>query len=105
LSHYSTLHSSLTLSLHGALPILPVGGSGGGGEGRRNREQLHTFGHQPAKEFREADIVANAQPQPAERGIDQDRLQPARLHGARLDRKSTRLYSSHVKISYAVICY
>src|SRR5690606_7131792 len=50
------------LVLDGPRPYqrLPVGGSGGGGEGRRNREQLHTFGHQPAKEFREADIVANA---------------------------------------------
>src|SRR5436309_11527803 len=32
-----------------------------------------------------------------------ERVAPARLHG-REDRKSTRLNSSHVKISYAVFC-
>src|SRR5690606_1478921 len=34
----------------------------------------------------------------------QDRYQPARLGRRELDRKSTRLNSSHVKISYAVFC-
>src|SRR5436305_8054226 len=42
----------------------------------------------------------------AEHDVDRDRRgkdQP-RLAGERLDRKSTRLNSSHVRISYAVFC-
>src|SRR5690606_22104444 len=37
-------------------------------------------------------------------GIAQRRLQRCEIRAAELDRKSTRLNSSHVKISYAVFC-
>src|SRR5690606_41394686 len=36
--------------------------------------------------------------------FDQEEVDPAFAHGLRADRKSTRLNSSHVKISYAVFC-
>src|SRR5690606_41644362 len=39
-----------------------------------------------------------------ERGKDLDGLNSAALKISELDRKSTRLNSSHVKISYAVFC-
>src|SRR5690606_41093949 len=84
-----------TLSLHDALPIsgahdLPADG------GRDGTAQLE--GSEPAE---------RARPQ---RGRHADpprvRRQPGGrvAHDGRLDRKSTRLNSSHVKISYAVFC-
>src|SRR5690606_41442479 len=38
------------------------------------------------------------------REVEAFRAQPRALHGQTPDRKSTRLNSSHVKISYAVFC-
>src|SRR5690349_24142845 len=64
-----------TLSLHDALPILRAGG-------RRHRDGLEPDG-----------------------GLRGDARQGARLlELRRRDRKSTRLNSSHVEISYAVFC-
>src|SRR5690348_17949597 len=45
----------------------------------------------------EAEAVFHRRASPAERG-------DATTHGARLDRKSTRLNSSHTSSSYAVFC-
>src|SRR5690349_23107900 len=71
-----------TLSLHDALPIF----------GRR-RIDTHILALQALGARLEA-------------GRDSYRLTASRLHGAEilLDRKSTRLNSSHVEISYAVFC-
>src|SRR5690606_42037523 len=99
----SSLDSSYTLSLHDALPISsPEGGAFG--SGRR-------LGGDPA---------GPGQAEPVRRGVD-DRpgagptaedvgdARPvvhssAHWFGLARDRKSTRLNSSHVKISYAVFC-
>src|SRR5690606_41754720 len=82
-----------TLSLHDALPICAPGGAGardrgGAGAGRaRGAGAGDPPGRDPGAE--------GARLRPARRGL-------ARLPGG--DRKSTRLNSSHVKISYAVFC-
>src|SRR5436309_9448315 len=64
-----------TLSLHDALPILD-----------------HSDGQRAAAGVRELDRAGRRT------AVDLDR------HRQRQDRKSTRLNSSHVKISYAVFC-
>src|SRR5690606_40110963 len=72
-----------TLSLHDALPILP------------DRSQVP---YEMNINF--LDALSNP-------GEDSVETQVARLrcaHAIQLDRKSTRLNSSHVKISYAVFC-
>src|SRR5690625_7966684 len=76
-----------TLSLHDALPICPHGG-------------LHRGLRHHAEQARRVD----RRPAPADQ---RDRARQAgdhRRHGAAADRKSTRLNSSHVAISYAVFC-
>src|SRR3712207_9347686 len=76
-----------TLSLHDALPISP-GQHRGVLEG--HARELH----------RRADRLARHRHLAAA-----GELQPRRqLHQGRLDRKSTRLNSSHANISYAVFC-
>src|SRR5690606_41885701 len=90
-----------TLSLHAALPILhqrlrvplpapcagrtPLRGSGGDVARAAARRGRHRHPHHPA---------AGA--------VHERRLR--RPPAGRADRKSTRLNSSHVKISYAVLC-
>src|SRR5699024_12741832 len=73
-----------TLSLHDALPICdPSADDAGSGDHR----DLH---------FR-VDLRRSVQP-------DDLPLRPVAVHGPGGDRKSTRLNSSHVSISYAVFC-
>src|SRR5690606_40445052 len=73
------------------------------GARERPERELRRLGQPPAHEVadlavgeleREHAVVLPALPHPGERGAD----------GRRRDRKSTRLNSSHVKISYAVFC-
>src|SRR5690606_41343639 len=79
-----------TLSLHDALPIFEHGG---------DQHQVHDVGHDVAPH--------DARVAHPEGGGRLRILQLAQLHGfgaQQTDRKSTRLNSSHVKISYAVFC-
>src|SRR5690606_40319368 len=86
-----------TLSLHDALPIsrelvgVPVSGSGG----KVNHVQKC---FDPRSDFRTAEDACRAH----WLGDDVPHLHPG-IEGG-VDRKSTRLNSSHVKISYAVFC-
>src|SRR5438874_8775682 len=73
-----------TLSLHDALPIYPRRGSSGpGGAGRRKRSDRTTAVRRATGPPRPANCCCSIRS---------------------LDRKSTRLNSSHVEISYAVFC-
>src|SRR5690606_41791726 len=89
-----------TLSLHDALPISHPSGSGrepapqqpGGDRGGSEVGGQAEHAHQRLPAFMALRV---ARPQ---------RVRPRRLQAARRDRKSTRLNSSHVKISYAVFC-
>src|SRR5436309_8233436 len=85
-----------TLSLHDALPILDVilnvacGEDAGDVRARRSRIRSEITGLvvvEPVEEERGGRVVADGDE-----------------HRVRVDRKSTRLNSSHVKISYAVFC-
>src|SRR5690606_41267138 len=81
-----------TLSLHDALPILSAVAAVGGG-------QPTVVGGGEAHLDRELDpppALLDERPQGTERRDD--------VRGGQRDRKSTRLNSSHVKISYAVFC-
>src|SRR5690606_41819085 len=84
------------LSLHAALPIsrrrLGGGWHGGYAHARLARSRQHGC-HHPGRWHGRAIL----QREPGIAGL----LQPA----PRRDRKSTRLNSSHVKISYAVFCW
>src|SRR5690606_41336766 len=89
----------LLLSLHDALPISDSFRRSGGGAGRRrghfrqgSRQQV-----QAPDQFVLADVEGRQDPDyRIADGVDQQAPLP--------DRKSTRLNSSHVKISYAVFC-
>src|SRR3989442_16038818 len=70
-----------TLSLHDALPILQA-----------DRERGFTFSHDKIRECLSAEVCSSR------------RRRLHRIIGHVLDRKSTRLNSSHVRISYAVFC-
>src|SRR5690606_41204222 len=92
-----------TLSLHDALPILPrpygerdaLPAAGRGSERR----------HQPDRKLRHAAGGLGERLLLLAPGGALFRRGPYRPRsGAGLDRKSTRLNSSHVKISYAVFC-
>src|SRR5207249_10774586 len=81
-----------TLSLHDALPICQ----------RPRRElvgHLHRFGHHPHRHLHGVLHVQVAQGE--DQGSHDHRRHP---DVSRRDRKSTRLNSSHVSISYAVFC-
>src|SRR5690606_41150135 len=83
-----------TLSLHDALPILlRRTGSGRGVRGGRLRHDAVRT--QPG-------TGRGGRPRPVHRPTAGDHPDPAGDDGE--DRKSTRLNSSHVKISYAVFC-
>src|SRR5207249_9345541 len=93
------------LSLHDALPISPVvheepeRGIGLGLRVGRDALLLAVAGDRLA--LCEAGAVLAAQGRFRDpRGLDR----PDRVHDLVLDRKSTRLNSSHVSISYAVFC-
>src|SRR3989442_7732446 len=85
-----------TLSLHDALPIF--GGRGGVERDRvihgRHRGRIHEAGRRSGGGNRDRH-GGRVDERPARAG-DRDRI--------RADRKSTRLNSSHVRISYAVFC-
>src|SRR5207249_8294872 len=73
--------ATYTLSLHDALPIFNIGAIRGGIPYRPNRTSPHCAIYVDVR------IVPGEDP-----------------HDAYIDRKSTRLNSSHVSISYAVFC-
>src|SRR5207249_11589123 len=79
-----------TLSLHDALPIYPGHQQHDEGDQRRHHLRLGQRGDE--------------QPDGHVRGAHQEKPEIAEQHGPPLDRKSTRLNSSHVSISYAVFC-
>src|SRR5207302_10234491 len=87
-----------TLSLHAALPIYHEPGFGGVAAAA-DRVELHGQPRQRShRRLRSrADIELRVQ-----RGVHVP--QQLRYSGLESDRKSTRLNSSHVKISYAVFC-
>src|SRR5690606_41897712 len=90
LLHYTPPTHIYPLSLHDALPIF-----------WRRREADH------ARRTAGRDDAAAARPEaPAHAGGGRNPRvrQAGHRSGERLDRKSTRLNSSHVKISYAVFC-
>src|SRR5690606_40977899 len=88
-----------TLSLHDALPIYRVSRARGTACRQRRRQIQRPFGSAAAFRRAERRHVPDAA---ARRGRLRGRF--ARQLGRTLDRKSTRLNSSHVKISYAVFC-
>src|SRR5690606_41958665 len=93
-SFHATAPSEIyTLSLHDALPILEPG------FGRRWDKQLAAY---VSASFRTQNVAALGHECI---GLIGKLVNAATLWwGAHLDRKSTRLNSSHVKISYAVFC-
>src|SRR5690606_40860366 len=101
---YSTVTSSIhTLSLHDALPIWITTKVHFPAEGWVTLRPAESF--VPQYSFPVSDtIIAAGVAKPAG---DASVMELTRDQGAaliRLDRKSTRLNSSHVKISYAVFC-
>src|SRR5690606_41012876 len=93
-----------TLSLHDALPISAVLGAQIGDHGETRRERA------PIALQREILLVVTHRRhqhllrQPHEALIDAAEQNDRPFDQAGEDRKSTRLNSSHVKISYAVFC-
>src|SRR5690606_40928597 len=86
------------LSLHDALPIWPRAPEPSAPAADQRRDDRAEQGHARGDERDRRD-----------RAVDQRALRPAdpdphETPGHRQDRKSTRLNSSHVKISYAVFC-
>src|SRR5690606_40943511 len=95
--------SSRPLSLPDALPIFPLGANRGAaragfGPGRRNVGRNLERSRLPAERFARGGHFLGAE----RRAVGRRRALPVRR--AIADRKSTRLNSSHVKISYAVFC-
>src|SRR5690606_41772727 len=88
---YTPPTASYTLSLHDALPICQIH--------RRQAVEADIARCEKAQGRADAQRVG---PSPSERERDHRAL--ALEHQRRRDRKSTRLNSSHVKISYAVFC-
>src|SRR5699024_12425746 len=79
--HHPATTEIYTLSLHDALPICQV---------ERDGQRITQIGHTGHPR------VGRTGPVPVEG--------PAHVHEVQADRKSTRLNSSHVSISYAVFC-
>src|SRR5690606_41589119 len=86
-----------TLSLHDALPIWDLRRDP---PCPRHQRVAGQFEAQFGQQRREAEPVACATRRP----LGQSGVGAAREQHGGLDRKSTRLNSSHVKISYAVFC-
>src|SRR5690606_41854888 len=87
------------LSLHDALPILAV--DHGARQAEFHAQAAHLVLEQLAQRFDQAELHVLGQAADVVVALDDVGL--AGAHEAR-DRKSTRLNSSHVKISYAVFC-
>src|SRR5690606_41445942 len=97
----SSIHKTSTLSLHDALPILPPENQRGHREIRGPVDERPRFHH-----AHQDHAGGKTRGHTARRS---QRLPVLRLRnhgggGGHSDRKSTRLNSSHVKISYAVFC-
>src|SRR5699024_12011730 len=92
-----SLSARSALSLHDALPILP-GDLGGIEEHVAEQPVLRRVGHHPADE------VTVDRPSTRAAGVGGEAALPPHVHREHRDRKSTRLNSSHVSISYAVFC-
>src|SRR5699024_12705290 len=96
-SHALSLHAALPISLSGQLACLPLGQVHGWGSGLRAIIFLSTVGETQrsimAAIDREGQHDAPVAPGAARRHVPEKK-----------DRKSTRLNSSHVSISYAVFC-
>src|SRR5690606_41561080 len=88
-----------TLSLHDALPIYPAHAHDGG---RHHEVQCHQHEHLNLLHV----VGASCDEGGRAEGADLEGTQGVHLavQFAAQDRKSTRLNSSHVKISYAVFC-
>src|SRR5207249_10957429 len=96
---YTTTHYIYTLSLHDALPIYNYGGTIGG---PIFKNRTFFFFDYDGLTQTGLDTTRAGVPSDAERAGDFGELCAA--NGGTLDRKSTRLNSSHVSISYAVFC-
>src|SRR3712207_7786711 len=83
-----------TLSLHDALPIC---------SGRRKREPKACPGAQRLRRPNEDAHLTDVRDRRKEKRIRCDTVDRP-LHVVAIDRKSTRLNSSHANISYAVFC-
>src|SRR2546430_11444894 len=81
-----------TLSLHDALPILPSWGQRSDTLQARISRNIPTSSRNPSSVFENSVFVASVI------------ATPEYAIGCDLDRKSTRLNSSHSQISYAVFC-
>src|SRR5699024_11613794 len=93
-----------SLSLHDALPIYhprPVPGGDDQRPGHVGR-RIVRCGARPGPESLAVDVPVPADPGPVLHRVHLSDPRVAPLAG--LDRKSTRLNSSHVSISYAVFC-
>src|SRR5690606_41366394 len=101
----TNLTDSFTISLHDAIPIYP--GHDDREDEKRHRDEQEGRG---AERLREAGRQPGAEDRPDGAAHRDHPVEPlALLQGEavrhqRPDRKSTRLNSSHVKISYAVFC-
>src|SRR5207249_10795178 len=101
-SHTATTSASFPLSLHDALPISRARLRAGRRSSCDLQDDLARIaradGGEGFVDFGEWKLVRDHGP-----GVDQSRGEIA-AHQFPLDRKSTRLNSSHVSISYAVFC-
>src|SRR5207302_10815731 len=90
-----------TLSLRDALPICPDVAVHDAQRGERERDEVAAAPGGPRLRRGRHGAVAGARRRSAR---DKSQVADLRRAPATADRKSTRLNSSHVKISYAVFC-
>src|SRR5690606_40840310 len=102
---YLSTAAIYTLSLHDALPIL-FKTLAAGAERAETRVLAYSTSSPLAAVIRPESITVSGDAPTAGRTVEAIRLRqsPERIVMADEDRKSTRLNSSHVKISYAVFC-
>src|SRR5690606_42149743 len=100
LFYYTSPTELYPLSLHDALPILPSRGAGSGDPAYR----VTLVGRASSRRALEQSARLWSAPVPWRFGITRGKRQGTAAVQNALDRKSTRLNSSHVKISYAVFC-
>src|SRR5690606_41735113 len=93
------------LSLHDALPILLLGRTGGPAahaDRQRHQQRRAAYRHRRSRSSAVPAVGAPLPPALQGQAPVREHHQATAPHGLSLDRKSTRLNSSHVKISYAV---
>src|SRR5690606_42053121 len=94
-----------TLSLHDALPISDTANTSSTVARTRCGDSKNTTGagtsHHFCSHLRRAPCLAGGKPAKTKAGFSSE-VAPEAINA--VDRKSTRLNSSHVKISYAVFC-